>query len=122
MNRIYSLKYSHITKGLIAVSELTKKAIKTGGKRKKHFLLISFLSPVFFYNSSINASIVSANIPYQTFRDFAENKGEFAPGSMNIAIYDKQGNKIGSLDKAPMIDFSSVNIRNAAGVATLVNP
>ncbi|EKY6398785.1 autotransporter outer membrane beta-barrel domain-containing protein [Escherichia coli] len=122
MNRIYSLKYSHITKGLIVVSELTKKAIKTGGKRKKHFLLISFLSPVFFYNSSINASIVSANIPYQTFRDFAENKGEFAPGSMNIAIYDKQGNKIGSLDKAPMIDFSSVNIRNAAGVATLVNP
>ncbi|EFA2754294.1 autotransporter outer membrane beta-barrel domain-containing protein [Escherichia coli] len=120
MNRIYSLKYSHITKGLIAVSELTKKAIKTGSKRKKHFLLISFLSPVFFYNTSINASIVSANIPYQTFRDFAENKGEFAPGAINIAIYDKQGNKIGTLDKAPMADFSSV--AKNGGFATLVAP
>ncbi|EIE4714173.1 TPA: ESPR-type extended signal peptide-containing protein [Escherichia coli] len=43
MNTIYSLKYSHIAKSLIAVSELTKKANKRGIRRITHVSLVIFL-------------------------------------------------------------------------------
>ncbi|EZD93166.1 autotransporter outer membrane beta-barrel domain-containing protein [Escherichia coli] len=58
------------------------------------------------------ASTVSAEIPYQTFRDFAENKGVFTPGATGIEIKDKNGNAVGTLD-VPMIDFSSVSRRGS---------
>lgn len=62
---------------------------------------------------------------YQIFRDFAENKGQFTPGSTNISIYDKQGNPVGKLDKAPMADFSSATITTGnlpPGDHTLYSP
>ncbi|PPE07457.1 autotransporter outer membrane beta-barrel domain-containing protein, partial [Escherichia coli] len=58
------------------------------------------------------ASTVSAEIPYQTFRDFAENKGVFTPGVTGIEIKDNNGNAVGTLD-VPMIDFSSVSRRGS---------
>ncbi|MDF3971405.1 S6 family peptidase [Escherichia coli] len=64
-------------------------------------------------------STVSAEISYQTFRDFAENKGQFSPGSLNLNIYDKHGALVGTLDKAPMIDFSSTDL---LGISTLIHP
>ncbi|EMU6354684.1 hypothetical protein WOA43_004535, partial [Salmonella enterica subsp. enterica serovar Give] len=66
-----------------------------------------------------NASTVSSLIDYQVFRDFAENKGIFKPGTENITIYKKDGSVAGILNKAPMPDFKSVD---RSGVATLVNP
>ncbi|ENG6531455.1 autotransporter outer membrane beta-barrel domain-containing protein, partial [Escherichia coli] len=71
------------------------------------------------------AATVSAEIPYQIFRDFAENKGQFTPGTTNISIYDKQGNLVGKLDKAPMADFSSATITTGSlppGDHTLYSP
>ncbi|EHW4861880.1 autotransporter outer membrane beta-barrel domain-containing protein, partial [Escherichia coli] len=68
------------------------------------------------------ASVVRGDIPYQTYRDFAENKGQFQAGATNIPIFNQSGALIGTLDKAPMIDFSSVNVGSNPGVATLVNP
>ena len=44
----------------------------------------------------------------------------FRPGATNIAIYNKQGELVGTLEKAAMPDFSSVN--SGSGVATLINP
>ncbi|EGI1121129.1 autotransporter outer membrane beta-barrel domain-containing protein, partial [Escherichia coli] len=120
MNTIYSLKYSHIAKSLIAVSELTKKANKRGIRRITHVSLVIFFAFSLFPNAPAHASIVSADIPYRTFRDFAENKGMFTPGAMNLTIYDNKGNEIGMLDKAPMADFSSV--AKNGGFATLISP
>ncbi|EFO0221000.1 autotransporter outer membrane beta-barrel domain-containing protein [Escherichia coli] len=120
MNTIYSLKYSHIAKSLIAVSELTKKANRRGIRRITHVSLVSFFAFSLFQNAPAHASIVSADIPYRTFRDFAENKGMFTPGAMNLTIYDNKGNEIGMLDKAPMADFSSV--AKNGGFATLISP
>ncbi|EPQ7464101.1 S6 family peptidase [Escherichia coli] len=120
MNKVYSLKYSAVTRGYIAVSELARKCIKKG-TRKKSLISLILMSSLGFSGSTCG-SIVSAEIDYQIFRDFAENKGIFKPGTQNIAIYYKNGDVAGYLDKAPMPDFSSVNVRNAAGVATLVNP
>ncbi|AIJ07721.1 temperature sensitive hemagglutinin [Edwardsiella anguillarum ET080813] len=68
----------------------------------------------------MEASIVSSNIGYQQYRDFAENKGAFKPGATNISIYNKKGEQIATLNKTPMLDFSSVD--SGIGVATLINP
>ncbi|MDX6840847.1 autotransporter outer membrane beta-barrel domain-containing protein [Hafnia paralvei] len=64
-------------------------------------------------------STVRNDISYQIYRDFAENKGVFKPGAVNIPIYDNSGNLVGTLNQAPMPDFSSVD---SLGIATLVDP
>lgn len=77
------------------------------------------LIPVLFSAGSL-AGTVNNELGYQLFRDFAENKGMFRPGATNIAIYNKQGEFVGTLDKAAMPDFSAVD--SEIGVATLINP
>ncbi|TNG92595.1 autotransporter outer membrane beta-barrel domain-containing protein [Pasteurellaceae bacterium USgator11] len=72
-----------------------------------------------FIHTYASASVVRSDIPYQTYRDFGENKGQFAPGAANLPIYGKNGELIGTLDKAPMIDFSA---SSKDGVGTLVAP
>ncbi|WP_306801607.1 S6 family peptidase, partial [Escherichia coli] len=62
------------------------------------------------------ASLVSIDIPYQTYRDFSENKGAFQPGALGIPIHDKSDNLRGRLsDDIPFIDFSSVSDINGIG-------
>ncbi|HEA8350629.1 TPA: autotransporter outer membrane beta-barrel domain-containing protein [Escherichia coli] len=120
MNRIYSLRYSAVARGFVAVSEFARKCTSrvTG---KTHIKVAALLSPLVL-SFSVGASILSAEIDYQIFRDFAENKGVFRPGATDITIYNKQGELIGTLNKASMPDFSSVNVKSAPGVATLINP
>ncbi|EEU4724041.1 autotransporter outer membrane beta-barrel domain-containing protein, partial [Escherichia coli] len=109
MNKIYALKYSSLTGGLIAVSELSKKVT---GKTDRRLMTVSLVLSVTLSALPGKASTVSAEIPYQTFRDFAENKGVFTPGATGIEIKDKNGNAVGTLD-VPMIDFSSVSRRGS---------
>jgi len=61
--------------------------------------------------SNAHASLVNANIDYQEYRNFAENKGKYQVGAVNIPVYDKQGNLLGTaLPKdIPMPDFSAVD-------------
>lgn len=119
MNRIYSLRYSAVAKGFIAVSEFARKCTcrVTG---KKYLKAAALLLLPLQLSGPASASIVSAEIDYQIFRDFAENKGAFRPGAADIAIYNKQGELVGTLDKAAMPDFSAVNI--ADGASTLIDP
>ncbi|WP_265099270.1 S6 family peptidase [Yersinia ruckeri] len=86
--------------------------------KKKLFLR---LNPLLFlmFLASTKASTLRSDIPYQTYRDFAENKGIFSPGEINIKVYNKENILVGILDKAPMIDFSSTS---SLGIATLINP
>ncbi|WP_434801202.1 S6 family peptidase [Escherichia coli] len=119
MNRVYSLRYSAVARGFIAVSEFARKCTcrVTGKKHLKAAVLL--LSPLLL-SGPAGASIVSSEIDYQIFRDFAENKGAFRPGATDIAIYNKQGELVGTLDKAVMPDFSAVD--SEIGVETLINP
>ncbi|EFB1889932.1 S6 family peptidase [Escherichia coli] len=119
MNRIYSLRYSAVARGFIAVSEFARKCTcrVTGKKYQK---AAAFLLSPLLLSGPAGASIVSAEIDYQIFRDFAENKGAFRPGATDIAIYNKQGELVGTLNKAAMPDFSAVD--SEIGVATLINP
>ncbi|EEZ2312106.1 autotransporter outer membrane beta-barrel domain-containing protein [Escherichia coli] len=66
------------------------------------------------------ASTVRSDIAYQTYRDFAENKGVFQVGKVDIPIYDNKGKLVGRLNTAPMPDFSSVD--SFLGVGTLIDP
>lgn len=86
MNTIYSLRYSTVAGGLVAVPEFARKC--TFRKTKKLLtggLLFSVMT------ACVQASVVSSEVPYQTFRDFAENKGVFAAGATNIPVYYKDG-------------------------------
>ncbi|EFH9364361.1 TPA: S6 family peptidase [Escherichia coli] len=124
MNKIYSLKYSHITGGLVAVSELSKKIKKNSRAKKLIALAITGITSLTLSSPTLSA-IVRNDIPYQTFRDFAENKGEFSVGNTNIAIKNNAGQIIGYLDKAPMPDFSSVSVLTTSlvpGAHTLYSP
>ncbi|EEL2954550.1 autotransporter outer membrane beta-barrel domain-containing protein [Salmonella enterica] len=117
MNKIYSLKYCSRLDSVIPVPEFCHRRTKSAVRGCQVGLLLTSLlaiSPV------ACASLVSSEIPYQTFRDFAENKGEFSPGARDIRIYKKNGEFAGELNKAAMPDFSSVNAGSA--VATLISP
>ncbi|EFB9349433.1 autotransporter outer membrane beta-barrel domain-containing protein, partial [Escherichia coli] len=120
MNKIYSLKYCHITNTIKVVSELTRRVCKGSTRRGRKLSVLSSLVLATLLPSVGVASVVSGNIPYQTFRDFAENKGVFQAGATNIPIFNQNGEVIERLNNAPMIDFSSVNA--GSGVATLISP
>ncbi|WP_097434231.1 S6 family peptidase, partial [Escherichia coli] len=122
MNKIYSLKYCFITNTIKVVSELTRRVCKGGSCRGRKLTVLSSLSLAVLFPSVSIAALVSDNIPYQAYRDFAENKGQFQAGSTNLSIFNKNGELVGQLDKAPMIDFSSVNVGSNPGVATLISP
>ncbi|MWL43952.1 autotransporter outer membrane beta-barrel domain-containing protein [Escherichia coli] len=71
------------------------------------------------------AGNIRSDIDLQTYKDFAENKGQFLPGTENIKIYDKSGNLVGTLDSAPMPDFSGIGRKFTAvgsGQAALFHP
>lgn len=117
MNRIYSLRYSAVARGFIAVSEFARKCVHKSVRRLRFPVLL--LTPVLFSAGSL-AGTVNNELGYQLFRDFAENKGAFRPGATDITIYNKRGELVGTLNKAAMPDFSAVD--SEIGVATLINP
>lgn len=117
MNRIYSLRYSAVARGFIAVSEFARKCVHKSVRRLRFPVLL--LTPVLFSAGSL-AGTVNNELGYQLFRDFAENKGAFRPGATDIIIYNKRGELVGTLNKAAMPDFSAVD--SEIGVATLINP
>lgn len=117
MNRIYSLRYSAVARGFIAVSEFARKCVHKSVRCLRFPILL--LTPVLFSAGSL-AGTVNNELGYQLFRDFAENKGAFRPGATDITIYNKRGELVGTLNKAAMPDFSAVD--SEIGVATLINP
>ncbi|EMK8059059.1 autotransporter outer membrane beta-barrel domain-containing protein [Escherichia albertii] len=122
MNKIYALKYCYITNTIKVVSELARRVCKGSTCRGKKLSVITSLALSALLPSISIASIARGDIPYQTYRDFAENKGQFQAGATNIPIFNQTGGLVGTLDKAPMIDFSSVNVGSNMGIATLINP
>lgn len=117
MNKIYAIKKNKKGEAVV-VSEVSEGIRKSVTSRLSLNILL-MIGLWLLCSASSWASVTTNYIPYQTYRDFAENKGLFKPGTVNISFYDKQGNVVTSLSKAPMIDFSSNDL---TGVATLVSP
>ncbi|MEK8926607.1 S6 family peptidase [Escherichia coli] len=117
MNKIYAIKKNKKGEAVV-VSEVSEGIRKSVTSRLSLNILL-MIGLWLLCSASSRASVTTNYIPYQTYRDFAENKGLFKPNTVNISFYDKQGNVVTSLSKAPMIDFSS---NDSTGVATLVSP
>ncbi|MCY0458536.1 hypothetical protein OVV71_26580, partial [Klebsiella pneumoniae] len=77
------------------------------------------LNSVTFIPAISSASVVGNDVSYQTYRDFAENKGQFSVGAERIHVFNKQGKSFSLLNAGPMPDFSASDIY---GISTLVNP
>ncbi|HAW0092567.1 TPA: autotransporter outer membrane beta-barrel domain-containing protein, partial [Escherichia coli] len=65
-------------------------------------------------------SVVNDKIQYQMYRDFSENKGIFNTEEKNISLINNLNQAVFKLDKAPMPDFSSVDVN--LKVSTLISP
>lgn len=112
MNKIYSLKYSHITGGLVAVSELTRK-VSVGTSRKKVILGIILSSIYGSYGETAFAAMLDINnIWTRDYLDLAQNRGEFRPGATNVQLMMKDG-KIFHFPELPVPDFSAVSNKGA---------
>ncbi|EGK3862187.1 autotransporter outer membrane beta-barrel domain-containing protein [Escherichia coli] len=116
MNKIYSLKYSASTGGLIAVSELAKKVSgKTPRQRKIHKKLaliatISMSSLLIMPDVQAN-QIYTSNIWSRDYFDLAQNKGPFKAGSENVSIDLKNGKQL--LFPTSIPDFSPTDSMGA---------
>lgn len=108
MNKIYSLKYSHITGGLIAVSELSGRVSSraTGKKKHKRILALCFLG-LLQSSYSFASQMDISNFYIRDYMDFAQNKGIFQAGATNIEIVKKDGSTL-KLPEVPFPDFSPV--------------
>ncbi|EGM1627548.1 fimbrial protein [Salmonella enterica] len=117
MKKFLSRKLFFALDEFIFLTILARQSTETALKKGGGYVILS--SVVFMTPVISNASTTRGDIPYQTYRDFAENKGQFSAGATNVPVFDKNGNLVDNLNKAPMIDFSSVDV---GGIATLVNP
>ncbi len=108
MNKIYSLKYSHITGGLIAVSELSGRVSSRATSKKKHkrILALCFLG-LLPSSYSFASQMDISNFYIRDYMDFAQNKGIFQAGATNIEIVKKDGSTL-KLPEVPFPDFSPV--------------
>lgn len=111
MNKIYSLKYSAATGGLIAVSELAK---RVSGKTNRK-LVATMLSLV--VAGTVNAANIDiSNVWARDYLDLAQNKGIFQPGATDVTITLKNGDKF-SFHNLSIPDFSGAA---ASGAATAI--
>ncbi len=79
--QIYCLKYCHITKNLIAVSELLAGSPAKAIADFHVGLFLCLCSFITFSGMTSSVGNGQCRVPYQIFRDFAENKGQFTPGT-----------------------------------------
>lgn len=111
MNKIYSLKYSAATGGLIAVSELAK---RVSGKTNRK-LVATMLSLA--VAGTVNAANIDiSNVWARDYLDLAQNKGIFQPGATDVTITLKNGGKF-SFHNLSIPDFSGAA---ASGAATAI--
>lgn len=99
MNKIYALKYCYITNTVKVVSELARRVCKGSTRRGKRLSVLTSLALSALLPTVAGASTVGGNNPYQTYRDFAENKGQFQAGATNIPIFNNKGELVGHLDR-----------------------
>ncbi|HFO9116517.1 TPA: autotransporter outer membrane beta-barrel domain-containing protein, partial [Escherichia coli] len=104
--KIYSLKYSFIAGGLIAVSELTR---RTNSRiSKKAITLIISISTLFLMNPVFSADLNVSQVWARDYLDLAQNKGVFKAGYTGINIKLKNGNTLNFPD-VEIPDFSAVS-------------
>ncbi|HBB4038090.1 TPA: autotransporter outer membrane beta-barrel domain-containing protein [Escherichia coli] len=110
MNKIYALKYSYITGGLIAVSELARKV--TTGTRKKLFTILVALSAAGIITPAMAAEMTIDKVWTRDYLDLAQNKGQFKAGATDIEIQLKDGTTL-KFPEVEIPDFSPASNKGA---------
>ncbi|HBN1934330.1 TPA: autotransporter outer membrane beta-barrel domain-containing protein, partial [Escherichia coli] len=112
MNKIYALKYSFVTGGMVAVSELTSRVCHRG--RRKLLASITTLSLLPFISASVHAAELHINNVWtRDYLDLAQNKGAFKAGNTNVSITLKDGSTFKFPD-LPIPDFSAASNNGAS--------
>ena len=70
--------------------------------------------------SPVYGGLMSDSFDVQTYRDFAENRGIFGINAKDVAIYDKEGNYVGSIPK--MMNFDGLADAHAGEAALVGGP
>ena len=107
MNKTYAYKYSEISGGLVAVSELTSRRAKKNRKIVTAILSLSLCSC-----SAIASHMDIGNFYTRDFFDFGQNKGVFQAGATDISLLKKDGTKL-VFPEVPFPDFSPVSNKGA---------
>ena len=111
VNRIYSLKYCHLTQGLIAVSELASRVSSKTGRKLLAIFIVSALS----YGAAeyaCAAQMDTRNFWIRDYLDLAQNKGAFQPGAYGVKTPLKNGGEF-SFPEVTIPDFSPVSAKGA---------
>ncbi|EIX4510773.1 autotransporter outer membrane beta-barrel domain-containing protein [Escherichia coli] len=111
MNKIYSLKYSAVTGGLVAVSELTKKAVVKSAKNIVASATILLISGAAL-NIAVAAQLNTSNVWARDYLDLAQNKGIFKAGTENISLKLKNGSSL-VFPELSIPDFSPASNKGA---------
>ena len=102
MNKIYSLKYSAISGGLIPVSEISR-GVSTIRKCARVLCVLSLLS---YMDGAVAAKLYIDNVWTRDFLDLGQNKGIFKPGAENVSIQLKDGTRF-NFPNVGIPDFSA---------------
>ena len=70
--------------------------------------------------SVVSASVVNNLLPYQIYRDFAENKGDFIPGTESLELYNNSGLLVTTLNKAPMPHLLTHNMSSVLSIMVAI--
>ncbi|WP_139510027.1 ESPR-type extended signal peptide-containing protein, partial [Escherichia coli] len=106
MNRIYSLKYCHLTQGLIAVSELASRVSSKTGRKLLAIFIVSALS----YGAAeyaCAAQMDTRNFWIRDYLDLAQNKGAFQPGAYGVKTPLKNGGEFSFPEVTPRFYVST---------------
>ena len=85
-----------------------------------HYLYHSSLLGAACLLTPAYGGLMSDSFDVQTYRDFAENRGIFGINAKDIAIYDKEGNYVGTIPK--MMNFDGLADAHAGEAALVGGP
>ena len=85
-----------------------------------HYLYHSSLLGAACLLTPAYGGLMSDSFDVQTYRDFAENRGIFDVNAKDVAIYDKDGNYVGTIPK--MMNFDGVADAHAGEAALVGGP
>ena len=85
-----------------------------------HYIYHSGLLGAACLLSPAYGGLMSDVLDVQTYRDFAENRGIFDVNAKDIAIYDKEGNYVGTIPK--MMNFDGLADAHAGEAALVGGP
>lgn len=111
MNKVYSLKYSPVSGGLIAVSEIVRR-VTVGRKNISAILLSVAVTATGGINPALAADLNISQVWARDYLDLAQNKGIFKAGATDVKLPLKNGEFL-TFPEFTIPDFSAASSKGA---------